>query len=214
MGFLKDAFNSVKDQVQAAGQNIQQTGQAAATNIAATTQQVIANTQGQIRDASGSIKGAVSDVKKANAKLIAEIKKNGGKLSKRTAFGLLLPLKPTMVAILKARSIPVKMSDTMEKICMLFADVVIRGKQSLQYQMYEKLNHLDIPPEAIEAAAPAIMSTIQLILKWFKDKVDAKRQGKAQSEEDTIAAIGLIEADKPKKRKGFFARLFDALLGR
>lgn len=214
MGFLKDAFNSVKDAVQDAGQNIQQTGHAAATNIAATTQQVINNAQGQIKDASGSIKGAVADVKKANAKLIAEIKKNGGKLSNRTAFGLLLPLKPSMVAILKMRNIPVKITDSMEKICLLFADVVIKGKQSLQYQMYEKLNHLDIPPEAIEAAAPAIMSTVQLILKWFKDKLDAKRQGKNQTPEESIAAIGLENADKPKKRKGFFARLLDAIFGR
>lgn len=192
-----------KKALQDAGKNIKQTTQAAVKNVQQTTQTAVKNVKGTTKGVVGKVKGKV------------KVKNKLG------AFAALLPLKSSMVKMLRKKGHPVSMKDSIKTVATMFNDVFIKGKQKFNYAAYRAMAHVDaaaastaqsgggIDAAAVAAGAPVVLDIVRSILEFFKNMKKKKDDGQPL---DEVEAAGLIEAEKkaaePKKKKGLFNLLF------
>ena len=173
-----------------------------------------------LKDAGTSVKNAAADIKKGDVKQIAknlkaEAKRTGekvgkiaGTVGKKALLMPLLPLKVAMITVLKLRKQPVKLTDSIDKVALLFYHAVVEGKNSFEYQMYENVNKYGLsvvaPQHLVEEVTSGI---IKAILDWFKERKAKKDAGEKLPPEEEAALAKAEEGAKEAEEKAANANL-------
>lgn len=147
-------------------------------------------------------------IKKKIKEKIKEVKDKASNAVAKAKYSVLLPFKGVMVKALKQKGFPVSNATKIEKLAPMFADIIIRKKTKIDFLEYE---HLDVPPEVAEAAAPAIIDLILSFIQGLKNKKD--RGEKLTPDEENILNGAEKVADAAKDAaasgaKNWFADLW------
>ena len=98
----------------------------------------------------------------------------------KAKFKLLIPFKPAIVIALKAKKVPVKITDSIESVAQKFYSNIVKksnyednyGYHGMKYS-YEQDRHLDF-----DSVDPVTVSVIiSAIVNWFKNKKADKDAG-------------------------------------
>jgi hypothetical protein len=112
----------------------------------------------------------------------------------KAKFKLLIPFKPAMVVALKAKKVPVKITDSIESVAQKFYNKIVKksnfednyGYHGMKYN-YEQDRHLDF--DSIDPVTVSVI--ISAIVNWFKKKKEEKDAGMPLSEgEQKAVTIG------------------------
>lgn len=115
--------------------------------------------------------------------------KGKGKLKEKITFAALTPLKPAMVAALKASGEKVSLSDSMSKIAPRFYARLIKKSSNFEYEK----DNLD--PVTITAIVSGILT-------WFRKKKEQKDNGEPLSPaEEKAVGLGEQAAEELNKIK-------------
>jgi len=159
----------------------------------------------------GKVKAAI---KKAGGKAKAAVKKAGSKVKEKSKYAILLPFKPTMVAAIKLKGGSVKMSDPIEKVALLFKDMIIDKKPKINYEDYLVDNRINNFGE--EEAASAIITLILNFIEKIKKKKEA---GETLSKEEQFVldkaedATDAVKDAAGSAAKNWFADLWYIWVG-
>lgn len=183
-----------------------------------TASNVVSNTGSSIKSGLTNAKDKVSNIN----------------LNLSLGFNALLPFKSTMLRALKRKGVAgLKDTDSIKKIALMFFNVIVSGKSSLDYAFFEQFNHAeedgnytDTGSELITEAGESIpyLAIITSIMNYIKNIFQKKDNGstlnpdEAAIAEDAASDIDDVELDEngqpmqPMTEKTWFKALVAVLV--